>query len=310
MLTDLQKKIAQAVVNIFETGSAHGQYGSVTLIARDSGHLTYGRSQTTLATGNLYLLIKAYCAAPGAQFAAALNPYLPRLAAPDLTLDTDMTFRGVLHGAGDDPVMCSVQDAFFDRTFWNPTVLGAAGIGVGSALGTNVVYDSHIQGAWAAMRARTDANHGPASQISEQAWISAYVNERRNWLANNPNSALHPTVYRMDAFLQLISGGKWDLPLPLTVRGVVITDELLSATAPLRVSAAAPSEATLQLQTPPMQGDQVRALQQALTNAGVPVTLDGTFGTSTDAAVRQFQQQKGLTVDGVVGPATRSALGL
>ena len=310
MLTDLQKKIAQAVVNIFETGSAHGQYGSVTLIARDSGHLTYGRSQTTLATGNLYLLIKAYCAAPGAQFAAALNPYLPRLAAPDLTLDTDMTFRGVLHGAGDDPVMCSVQDAFFDRTFWNPTVLGAAGIGVGSALGTNVVYDSHIQGAWAAMRARTDANHGPASQISEQAWISAYVNERKNWLANNPNSALHPTVYRMDAFLQLISGGKWDLPLPLTVRGVVITDELLSATAPLRVSAAAPSEATLQLQTPPMQGDQVRALQQALTNAGVPVTLDGTFGTSTDAAVRQFQQQKGLTVDGVVGPATRSALGL
>jgi murein L,D-transpeptidase YcbB/YkuD len=160
------------------------------------------------------------------------------------------------------------------------------------------------------MRDRTVANHGPASQISEQAWISAYVNERRNWLANNPNSALHPTVYRMDAFLQLISGGKWDLPLPLTVRGVVITDELLSATAPLRVSAAAPSEATLQLQTPPMQGDQVRALQQALTNAGVPVTLDGTFGTSTDAAVRQFQQQKGLTVDGVVGPATRSALGL
>jgi peptidoglycan hydrolase-like protein with peptidoglycan-binding domain len=59
-----------------------------------------------------------------------------------------------------------------------------------------------------------------------------------------------------------------------------------------------------------MQGDDVRALQQALTNAGVPVTLDGTFGTSTDAAVRRFQQQKGLTVDGVVGPATRSALGL
>jgi len=310
MITDLQKRTAQAVVNIFETGSAQGQYGSVTLISGDSGHLTYGRAQTTLASGNLYLLIKAYCTASGAQFATALDPYLPRLAAPDLTLDTDMTLRGVLHGAGDDPVMRSVQDAFFDRNFWNPSVQGAAGAGVSSALGTNVVYDSHIQGAWVAMRDRTVANHGPASQISEQAWISAYVNERKNCLANNPNSALHPTVYRMDAFLQLVSGGKWDLPLPLTVRGVVITEELLSATATLRVSAATPSEATLQLQTPPMQGDHVRALQQALTKAGFPVNVDGAFGSSTDAAVRQFQQQKGLTTDGIVGPATRSALGL
>jgi chitosanase len=310
MLTDLQKKIAQAVVNVFETGSAHGQYGSVTLIARDSGHLTYGRSQTTLATGNLYLLIKAYCAAPGAQFAAALNPYLPRLAARDLTLDTDMTLRGVLHAAGDDPVMRSVQDAFFDRNFWNPSVQGAAGAGVSSALGTNVVYDSHIQGAWTTIRNIINTNHGTASQIGEQAWINAYVNERKNWLASNPNSALQPTVYRMEAFLQLISDGKWDLSLPLTVRGVVISEGLLSAAAPLRVSAAAPSEATLQLQTPPMQGDDVRALQQALSNAGIKVTVDGAFGTSTDAAVRQFQRQKGLTVDGVVGPATRSALGL
>ena len=310
MLTDLQKKIAQAVVNIFETGSAQGQYGSVTLIASDPGHLTYGRSQTTLASGNLHLLIKAYCATEGAQFATALNPYLPRLAAPDLTLDTDMTLRGVLHAAGDDPVMHAAQDAFFDRTFWNPSVQGAAGAGVVSALGTNVVYVSHVHGFWGTIRDRTTAGHGPANQIGEQAWISAYVNERKNWLANNSNPALQPTVYRMDAFLQLISGGKWDLPLPLTVRGVVITEELLSATAPLRVSAAAPSEATLQLQTPPIQGDQVRALQQALTKAGFPVAADGSFGTSTDAAVRQFQEQKGLKADGIVGPATRSALGL
>ena len=58
MLTDLQKKAAQAVVNVFETGHARGEYGQVTLLPGDSGHLTYGRSQTTLASGNLFLLIK------------------------------------------------------------------------------------------------------------------------------------------------------------------------------------------------------------------------------------------------------------
>src|SRR5690242_6887784 len=50
------KKVAEAIVNIFETGSALGNYGAVTLIPHDSGHLTYGRSQTTLGSGNLYLL--------------------------------------------------------------------------------------------------------------------------------------------------------------------------------------------------------------------------------------------------------------
>ena len=287
MLTDLQKKTAQAVVNIFETGTPRGLYGSVTLIPGDAGHLTYGRSQTTLASGNLYLLIKSYCAAPGAQFATALTPDLPRLAARDTSLDMDMAFRGALHAAGDDPVMCAVQDQFFDRVYWNPSVQDATTAAVSSALGTNIVYDSHVQGAWTIIRDITNTNHGSAAQIGEQAWVSAYVSERRVWLATHPNPALHPTVYRMDAFLQLINNGTWNLPLPLTVRGILITEDVLSGSVALRLSAHAATEGTLQLETPPMQGDGVTALQQALVNAGFPVI-----------------------VDGIVGPATRSALGL
>lgn len=67
----------------------------MTLLPGDSGHLTYGRSQTTLASGNLHLLIKAYCEAPNAQFATALETYLNRLADRDVGLDRDATFRGL-----------------------------------------------------------------------------------------------------------------------------------------------------------------------------------------------------------------------
>jgi peptidoglycan hydrolase-like protein with peptidoglycan-binding domain len=59
------------------------------------------------------------------------------------------------------------------------------------------------------------------------------------------------------------------------------------------------------------QGDQhhpVETLQYLLRARGHNVTVDGIFGPATDSAVRAFQQQKGLAVDGIVGPATWSAL--
>jgi murein L,D-transpeptidase YcbB/YkuD len=59
-----------------------------------------------------------------------------------------------------------------------------------------------------------------------------------------------------------------------------------------------------------VQGDEVRQVQQALVKAGFNIQVDGFFGNDTDKAVRQFQQQKGLTVDGIVGAKTQKALGM
>src|SRR5207248_11604162 len=52
------------------------------------------------------------------------------------------------------------------------------------------------------------------------------------------------------------------------------------------------------------EGRQVQLLQRALGN----IKVDGIFGAETEAAVLAFQTSRGLAQDGVVGPATGSAL--
>jgi peptidoglycan hydrolase-like protein with peptidoglycan-binding domain len=52
------------------------------------------------------------------------------------------------------------------------------------------------------------------------------------------------------------------------------------------------------------QGTDVKALQARLADRGWSLTPDGEFGPATLSVVRQYQAEKGLTVDGVVGPAT------
>lgn len=65
----------------------------------------------------------------------------------------------------------------------------------------------------------------------------------------------------------------------------------------------------LYLTTPPLHGSDVHTVQLELRRHGhSPGPIDGRYGASTAAAVRAFQRTCHLTVDGVVGPATRKWL--
>ena len=114
----------------------------------------------------------------------------------------------------------------------------------------------------------------------------------------------------MDAFQEIIGKQNWTLGLPLAVRGVPITREILAREDEASASAPDPDERILMLKEPPLTGPDVRQLQQALKNRGITVSVDGSFGPKTAEAVKTFQNRRGLKADGIVGPATRSALGL
>ena len=65
----------------------------------------------------------------------------------------------------------------------------------------------------------------------------------------------------------------------------------------------------LSLETPRMQGEDVKAVQQALMDVGFPVQVDGIYGETTSKAVRKFQKAHDVGyVDGVVRLTTHRTL--
>jgi chitosanase len=224
MITPVQKKTILSIVNLFETGTIRGDYSSAICMKGDSGGLTYGRSQTTLNSGNLYKLLVQYGNATGAKYAAALRPYLSRVQSKDQSLNYDMALRQILRDAGTDPVMRSCQDDFFDRVYWNPALNKAMTMGFQTALGVGVVYDSTIHGSFPLIANRTIKQVGTVTAAGEEAWVKMYLKLRKSWLLGC-KAPLPNTVYRQDEFRKIVDAGNWALALPIKVRGKVLTLE-------------------------------------------------------------------------------------
>jgi N-acetylmuramoyl-L-alanine amidase len=100
-----------------------------------------------------------------------------------------------------------------------------------------------------------------------------------------------------------VDGRRWDIAM--LVPGIEYPSELEPGIY------APPGALVLGLRQPPMQGQLVKKLQQALKARGFnPGTVDGVFGPHTEAAVLGFQLSEGLVPDGEAGPVTLGRLGL
>lgn len=63
----------------------------------------------------------------------------------------------------------------------------------------------------------------------------------------------------------------------------------------------------LKLANPMMHGTDVQTWQQQMHNRGWAISVDGWFGTECDTTLRSFQREKGLTIDGILGPMSWAA---
>lgn len=304
----LQKRTAQAIVNIFETGAVLGMYGQVTLIPGDSGHLTFGRSQTTLATGNLARLIASYCDNAGARFKLRLVPYLQRLGDCDLTLDNEHYLHNILRATADDPVMRDVQDVFFEHAYWEPAAKQAAAMKIRTPLGVATVYDSVVHGSWDRIREATNAKSGTLAVLGEEGWIKAYIANRRDWMANHARADIRATTYRMDALGALAKQGQWALELPLMVRDLEISEASLAARPPGCYDGPVAGSRILAVHSPFDRGADVRLVQLGLSQRGVDIKADGVFGSGSAKLVKEYQLSAGLPATGVADIALIASL--
>ncbi len=221
------RRVSWAILSVFESGNPDGQYSAFAVL-RDGAGISYGRKQGTDESGTLDAIVSGYIQANG-RYASQLRPYLPRLQANEtVVLDPDpTTWPGWMHNlkqllvaAGEDPVMHTVQNRVFDRLFWRPAVQAWQELGLRSPLALAVVFDTSIHsGSPAAIGwvRRRFAVKPPREGGDEREWVRQYVLARRRWLATHEKTALHATVYRMDAFLRLIDAGNWGLHTPIHI---------------------------------------------------------------------------------------------
>ncbi|HEV2799862.1 MAG TPA: chitosanase [Pyrinomonadaceae bacterium] len=220
-----QKRLVERIINVFETGTPDGDYSNIS-IYHDGPHnirqITYGRSQTT-EYGNLRRLVEDYVAA-GGLFSQQLQPYADQAGSTPLT--DDANFKNLLRRAGrQDPVMRRVQDRFFDEVYFRPAMRWADQNGFTQPLSALVIYDSFIHSGSILWPIRNMFPESPPSSGgNEQAWTTAYVNARHNWLRTHPRPPVRLTTYRTQCFKREIQRANWDLSqVPVNANGTQVS---------------------------------------------------------------------------------------
>lgn len=119
-----------------------------------------------------------------------------------------------------------------------------------------------------------------------------------NLIRNNPNLGIRTILFNDPEVTGVQSWARHDDHLHVSF----LSPGVESA------SYSSDKQGDLRLLVPPMRGERVRQLQEDLAKVGISVTADGIFGEQTDAAVRKFQAEQGLQVDGIAGFLTQSKL--
>lgn len=120
--------------------------------------------------------------------------------------------------------------------------------------------------------------------------------------------ATESAVRQWQLNLGISADGAWGPQTEQATHDLFVFLSNLQAVDPSNPFFEALSDATAQVLQQGTSGGSVKILQVGLNGKGYALVSDGIFGPATSSAVRQFQYDSGLRVDGIVGPQTWSAL--
>jgi chitosanase len=218
-----EQKVDQ-VVSIFENSTPELQYSYVEALPDNRGY-TAGRAGFTSGTGDMLLVVERY------QQKTPIHPDWPQLELliPRLKVLAD-TGSGSLVGletlptlweaVSDDSKFRDAQDEITEELYKGPARSKCQLLGIKTALGFLVIYDSIIQhgdgnsyDSLGGLLERT----GPMTD--EKTFITFFLGVRRDDLMNPQNADTaeewRKSVDRVDALKRLVDANNWDLASPL-----------------------------------------------------------------------------------------------
>lgn len=226
VISSEQKRVCQSIVSVFETGDPLGNYAAAVVLPDGAG-ISYGKHQATDKGGNLDAIVMRYIDLGGIH-SEQLRAFLPQLDRNE-TAGVDpknlpawvVKLLDLLKTAASDPIMRIAQDQVFDEEYWQPCAQQCKVMKLEHALSWAIVYDTCIHsgpGGVARIR-RKFAASPPSGGGDEKAWAEAYLNARRNWLANygEPGHIVRRTVVRMDTLHAILDDGNWELNTPISI---------------------------------------------------------------------------------------------
>jgi len=218
---------AETLVAFFEHAEPVKRFGAV-YENRDGRGYTLGWLGFTTASGSAAEVVRRYAARRAGTPLAAFLPELDRLRA---TFSGDVSRLAGLpaawRAAAPDTAFQHAQDAVARAWYLAPAEVHAARLGLALPLTRAVLYDTAVQhgdgpepDGLGAILARTGPrNTGEA----EAAWLARFLAARRATLLAPANpvtaDAWRPTVWRVDAWSQLLDAGALQMAPPLHLTG-------------------------------------------------------------------------------------------
>jgi chitosanase len=237
-MTAEQKRRAMQITSVFENGTPEFEYAYVVNLDDGRGY-TSGRVGFTTGTGDAYDVIRRYTER------VPNNPLAKYLSRVKELRDAESGDVSGLEGypqawaqAAEDPIFQEIQDEIVDEVYYQPAMEEADRLGVKSAIGRTIFFDTIIQhgggttpDSFGALIRRTqDAMQGtPASGVDEMLWLKQFLDVRRADLAHAANEetrvAWAESVGRVDALRTLLESEFRALDRPFTLS--VFGDQVL-----------------------------------------------------------------------------------